>query len=229
MKFYKYCSPKDYSLDSLSKGQLYFNYSGEFNDPFDSKLHFKNRESEEWDNKYRNCTVICCFSKNNKNILLWSHYSDKHKGFCLGFNAIKINKYPLIEFIDSNLRNFYNPDGKHYLPLRKVYYSRIRPSPFNPLKDDDKKLLEPIFNKSDVWKYETEYRMITIPYHFKTNVFSFNKSFLSDIYIGLKCDEKIKNKIKRIVDIDYLEKGYNVNIYQAKENLNRYDIVFEKL
>jgi len=26
---------------------------------------------------------ICCFSEDKYNVLMWSHYSDKHRGFCL--------------------------------------------------------------------------------------------------------------------------------------------------
>lgn len=32
-------------------------------------------------------TKICCFSPINDNILMWSHYSDSHKGVCLEFNV----------------------------------------------------------------------------------------------------------------------------------------------
>src|SRR5215216_5139997 len=29
---------------------------------------------------------VVCFSRNWNNPLLWAHYSDKHKGICLGFD-----------------------------------------------------------------------------------------------------------------------------------------------
>ena len=32
---------------------------------------------------------ICCFSTDEKSILMWSHYADYHKGICLRFRAIK--------------------------------------------------------------------------------------------------------------------------------------------
>ncbi|MCH7534810.1 MAG: DUF2971 domain-containing protein, partial [Bacteroidetes bacterium] len=32
-------------------------------------------------------TLICSLSANNSNILLWSHYSDSHRGFCIGFDT----------------------------------------------------------------------------------------------------------------------------------------------
>lgn len=30
---------------------------------------------------------VCCFSARNNEILMWSHYADSHKGFCLGFKT----------------------------------------------------------------------------------------------------------------------------------------------
>lgn len=30
----------------------------------------------------------CCFSKSNKEILMWSHYADSHRGFCLEFSTV---------------------------------------------------------------------------------------------------------------------------------------------
>lgn len=41
--------------------------------------------------QFRNPTLtadkgITCFSETNDNILMWSHYSNKHEGICLGFD-----------------------------------------------------------------------------------------------------------------------------------------------
>ena len=30
---------------------------------------------------------VCCFSKNNTNLLMWSHYADSHQGICLEFDS----------------------------------------------------------------------------------------------------------------------------------------------
>ena len=42
---------------------------------------------------------MLCFSENFNNILMWSHYADNNKGFCLEFNTNKINTrklYPVM-------------------------------------------------------------------------------------------------------------------------------------
>jgi hypothetical protein len=33
---------------------------------------------------------ICCFTTNKKNLLLWAHYADSHKGVCVEFDATKL-------------------------------------------------------------------------------------------------------------------------------------------
>ena len=37
-------------------------------------------------NQYEEDIGICCFSFNPKSILMWSHYTNNHKGVCLKFD-----------------------------------------------------------------------------------------------------------------------------------------------
>jgi len=37
--------------------------------------------------KKKQTTFVTCFSEVENNLLLWSHYADKHKGACIGFNT----------------------------------------------------------------------------------------------------------------------------------------------
>jgi len=57
---------------------------------------------------------VCCFSKRYNSLLMWSHYSNKHQGYCLKFNTRKLglngalrkviyrkkDKYPVVRPID---------------------------------------------------------------------------------------------------------------------------------
>lgn len=38
---------------------------------------------------------ICCFSENPKSILMWSHYADYHKGFCIGYDFYELGSEDL--------------------------------------------------------------------------------------------------------------------------------------
>lgn len=39
----------------------------------------------------RNACNICCLCEENNNLLMWSHYADQHKGFCIGYNIKALN------------------------------------------------------------------------------------------------------------------------------------------
>jgi len=38
-------------------------------------------------NRSQNNFYVSCFSKEFDNILMWSHYADCHRGFCVGYNV----------------------------------------------------------------------------------------------------------------------------------------------
>jgi hypothetical protein len=75
---------------------------------------------------------VLCFSASWHDPVIWAHYSDKHKGICLGFDV---------------------PDAVA-LPVR--YESQRLPFPMPPTEDDMKAML---WTKFDNWAYEEEIRI----------------------------------------------------------------------
>jgi hypothetical protein len=73
-----------------------------------------------------------CFSADWRDPVIWAHYSDKHRGICLGFEI---------------------PDA---LCKEVEYVSRRLPFPTKPDFDDAQTML---FTKFDHWRYEQEIRM----------------------------------------------------------------------
>lgn len=74
---------------------------------------FKNIKTYNWDifNKI-NCK-IACFAEKYDNILMWSHYADSNKGFCLEYDTTQIKKtlYPILyqkntKFLNKILKEF---------------------------------------------------------------------------------------------------------------------------
>ncbi len=87
MRVYKFLSA-DYALKDLDEKRIKLSEFKDMNDPF-----------ELLGSKWSDPTVdklltshpavtygALCFSTNWSNPLLWSHYADKHKGICLGFD-----------------------------------------------------------------------------------------------------------------------------------------------
>ena len=136
MMVYHYINAQ-YGLEGIRKRRLKIARIMELNDPFeflgvnlkDRKFRKAIRETKQ---KLSKSKGILCFSKTWKNPVLWSHYADKHKGLCLGFE------------VDNKL-------------LGKVDYVDTR-LPVPPQLNDEfmRKLL---FTKFKHWEYEQEYRV----------------------------------------------------------------------
>lgn len=41
---------------------------------------------EEFNRSEKDKSLISCSSELNNEVLMWSHYREKHKGICIGFN-----------------------------------------------------------------------------------------------------------------------------------------------
>lgn len=81
--------------------------------------------------------------------LMWSHYADSHRGFCIGFDSQE-----LLRFAD---RKAY--EGVFLLPGQVCYYNEF--PQINPYKMTDAQVfMTKLFSKSKEWRYEEEYRVL---------------------------------------------------------------------
>jgi hypothetical protein len=141
---------------------------------------------DEWDKLVNeasqnvlNSSGICCFCGNEDNILLWSYYTDSHKGVCLKFDILS------------------DPDFFVY-PL-KVIYQKEYPL-YNHLKDEPKLIDFLVKTKSEVWAHEKEVRIMK-----NTNGFhTFKKTALTEIIFGCNCSDTDIQRIKNLA----LTNGY---------------------
>lgn len=82
-----------------------------------------------------------------KNQLMWAHYTNKYKGFCLGFDENH-----------SFFKDEISSEGKNYKILKEVIYSNKRPEVRKSLSDNLS--FEPYITKSINWSYEEEIRLL---------------------------------------------------------------------
>ena len=82
---------------------------------------------------------ITCFSEDPKMTLMWSHYSDFHKGVCLGFKKSKLEEVSKLYRVKYNAR----------VPISAKKSS---------LRD---KALKGLQTKSKEWIYEKEWRVVS--------------------------------------------------------------------
>lgn len=91
MRVYHFLN-REYGLDDIAKRRLKIATLNDLNDPFellaagstDAQVRAAFRRfKDEWA-KMRG---LLCFSRNWKNPVQWSHYADRHRGLCLGFDV----------------------------------------------------------------------------------------------------------------------------------------------
>jgi hypothetical protein len=132
---------------------------------------------------------ILCLSRKWESTLMWSHYTDSHQGFCVGFNRAH-------EFFSGHgLPRF----DVH--PLRPVSYSRDRVQV--PIKRGQKLRFEHIFTKCVDWEYEAEERMSIRRTHaakvvdnptYPINLFVVPHKAVGEIIIGARATPDVKSR-----------------------------------
>jgi hypothetical protein len=145
-------------------------------------------------------TGISCFSECNDNILMWSHYSSHHRGFCLEFHS------------DTDL----------FTKAKKVLYSSDIPTIDLcelMLDDDFEKVLELFCTKSSDWQYEREWRVLRQA----VGKYCYPQQLLKAIYFGAKAPESMIKEICRVVT----EKQMQVDLHQGRLSKSRFRIEFD--
>ena len=110
---------------------------------------------------------VACFSEHSTDIMMWSHYADGHRGFCLEF--------------DTSLPPF--------TKAMQVCYSDTVPSinPIDVLVEDhsdaeDNELLRAfVLTKAPCWSYEREWRLM---HEEASKLYCYGEHALSGVYFG---------------------------------------------
>ncbi len=161
-----YLTNEKYALDAIENRWLKASLFDDFNDPFELlAFNLSNKEQRKVWNNFRNYfstkSGLVCFSSQWQNPVMWSHYGDKHKGICFGFDVNDVI-------------------------LKKVKYISTR-RPFkvgetlNNHKINSALLSEAVKYKFKEWSYEREYRGI-VPLKEKEANGHYFVNFSDDLY-----------------------------------------------
>lgn len=123
---------------------------------------------------------ITCFSEKWDSILMWTHYGNNHKGYCVGFD-------------EKRVRLFIH--GK----LKRVNYSDQYPE-LNPMLPQLNSYELKYFYKSYEWEYEKEIRLMKIfendaRQNNNERIINFKDNFIKEIILGLQINESAKQEI----------------------------------
>jgi hypothetical protein len=149
----------------------------------------------EW-RKQRMNYGISCFSKTFKEILMWSHYSDKHQGVCIGFliDAMK--------FLQNGFYAFAVEYNKEFVSL---------PYSDNSMENGLETIMQYLSLKADFWTYEQEIRLVNVDYFskYKNEFFKFTDfAEIKEVYFGIKTNKRNKDLIKTALSKQKIKPEY---------------------
>jgi len=92
MRLYHYLDAR-WGLDDIRRRRLKISKIDDMNDPYEWKCaHSDDPESQAAIERTELQSLekygVLCFSRSWNNVLMWSHYADRHKGICLGFDVL---------------------------------------------------------------------------------------------------------------------------------------------
>ncbi len=112
---------------------------------------------------------ILCLTEVPDNLLMWSHYADGHRGFCLCFDC----------------------ENSFFGRANDVKYIKIYPELIGPDYPDNEWITAMVFSKSEEWKYEREWRIVKIGGGGQSH--EYPEGALKKVFFG--CQMKEKHKI----------------------------------
>lgn len=162
---------------------------------------------------------ITCFSTSADNALMWAHYANKHKGFCIEYDLSKtkdndflVNLHPVIY---SNTRASIPPSLFDFTDTNNIKISSSNQS----ISD----LLCAMLTKSDVWKYEDEWRLLLYDEVEKLHDNKFSVDSISKIVLGCQIEERYEKELMEICK----NNGYHLS--KMKLNDNTYTLLEENI
>jgi hypothetical protein len=157
---------------------------------------------------------ILSLSKTWQSIPMWSYYSNCHKGFCIGFDEIKIR------------------DARIFQKAADVIYSENFPQIKPKANKNEKESLENAFIKqyvkSEEWKHEQEYRLLRNyfpkpPISSKERIYKIKNDAFAEVIIGINMLNEYKQEIVKIC------KAKNISVFQAKKSMFSFNMEREQV
>lgn len=166
---------------------------------------------------------VTCLSEKMDSPLMWSHYANKHHGFCLeydfthsmirGFPDLNIAKIMLLPVIYSEKRPLLSKMLTD--PKFKVQYIKTKKMPFEVIES----MVYGLLHKSVDWSYEHEWRIIGINMDKPTMKLPPPRK----LFLGANIDKKAKD---RLIDI---AKKKNIPTYQMFLSSDKYKFEYYEI
>ena len=127
--------------------------------------------------------LVGCLADDYKNRLMWSHYGDSHKGFCIEYDYTGFDRMDIVPF----------PVAYTHERVKIPWKAAITKDP-EDIANATKVFMQALLTKDEAWSYEREWRILI---HKKDNA-NLKMPPISCIYIGALCKEKHKKKLLKL-------------------------------
>lgn len=157
-------------------------------------------------------TYISCFSEKNDSILMWSHYTNNHEGFCLEYDFMD----PANRSVQPNIIEALSPiiyDHKILDMSDHLFDFYVENA-----KLDKRLVSNAAVRKSKEWEYEQEWRVIQFPDNVEEG---FEMAFFKPkaIYLGARISDQNKENLMLLAEYK------KVNVYQMKLKDDEFKLV----
>jgi hypothetical protein len=235
---YKYRTYNARALEILINKELWLAEPKSLNDPFDCQREY----SEIIDNAFEPLKLsekkrtaiakatakvvgnlrVLSLSTEDDNPLLWAHYADSHKGFCLGFRK-NIFDSPYSE----NKVRYKNEAPKLVLSNELIETSNFECEEWHSKLTAElhEYLYKFACTKPKQWKYEVESRIITLD-PIQGKVVKFFPSFLDRVYFGLNMCIKDQKSVRELLSS---KEWSHVSFFKMKKIAGSFKLKPEKI
>lgn len=117
---------------------------------------------------------VTCLSARKDNLLMWGHYADGHRGFCLEFDTAVL------------------PASKALPVVYQSTYPRFSAAEVALTLDANRLFEVAVLSKSVDWAYEEEWRILKDE---AGSTFGYDHSALTSIYLGARMPEKHRQQL----------------------------------
>lgn len=246
--FFRYRSGNEQDIKSISEGIIWMSKPTNFNDPYDSDIGIDinafndsfgiRKKTDKSDikkieiilnNTRENIiksTYIACFTEEKDNLLMWAHYGDSHRGFCVEYDKNDIVK---------RIQDYKKASPSEACLFIPVQYTK-RFTVLNGKDDQNREQWVYAFGKKDeIWKSEKEWRMVISKaakygeeIKKKGSIRGKDGIELADIkpiniYMGFKIKEETENELSQLCQ------KLKIGLYKAKKRKYEFGLEFEKI
>jgi len=159
---------------------------------------------------------ICSLTPFRQSLLMWAHYADHHKGFCVGINMSATVDIQNERARHSDLIDLHKVDYAEEMPQMNFFQSMLSGNGENDL-------MTLITTKSRDWIYEQEYRLIR--WDNADSSISIGCAALAEVILGCRISSDNRDRILSIVQ----NNGIHIPVYQAYQEDFRFSLRLEHI